>query len=104
MTPTERKKANTIAEAARQMIDGKPDIERAMRDAWDQVAQMIAIHFNQSDRLHKAYARSNALRDGRLAMLTEFVAGKTVEECSIAALASAGLDKHGNPIAKEPAE
>lgn len=87
---------NEIAEAARQKIAGKPELERAMREAWDRVATKIAETIDASNRTHKAYARSNALRNARLAMLTEFVDGKSVEDCEAEALRVSGVEPAGD--------
>jgi hypothetical protein len=76
------------------MIVGKPDLESAMREAWDRVQDTISIAVDADQDIRwKAYGKANKNRAARLAMLTAFVDGKTVEQCAVAALAAVGLDK-----------
>jgi hypothetical protein len=97
-TGTAQMTPNEIAEAARRMIVGRPDLERDMRAAWDRVQDVISINVDaDADIRWKAYGKANKNRAARLAMLTAFVDGKPVDECATAALAAVGLDKDGNP-------
>lgn len=83
-------KPNQIAEKARKMIAGKPEIEAAMREAWAGVETLIAEHIKASKKKWKVYEAHHVTSAARLAMLTAFVDGKTPPECSIAALRTLG--------------
>ncbi|MER9628364.1 hypothetical protein [Mesorhizobium sp. M0296] len=83
-------KPNKIAEKARKMIAGKPELEAAMRAEWSTVEAKIKANVSTTKKTWKNYEMQNATRTARLAMLTAFVDGKSPAECAAAALETIG--------------
>lgn len=83
-------KPNQIAEKARKMIAGRPELEAAMREVWAGVETLIAEHVKASKKKWKAYEAHHVTSVARLAMLTAFVDGKTPVECAAAAMERIG--------------
>lgn len=83
---------NEIAQAARDKIAGNPEIEAALRVEWGTVCDMIEARAR--DRLHERYHLQKHSYAARLAMLTAFVEGKSMDACRNAALRAAGFEVH----------
>lgn len=96
MTPAEKKDANRIAAAARQKIEGNPDLERDMRAEWEKVQDRIEAHIAASKKRWKVYEAHHVTTTARFAMLAAFVDGKSPEECTAAALERIGIEAEGN--------
>lgn len=84
-------KPNEIAEAARKLIAGNPQVEAEMRAEWATVEAKIYAHVSSSKKTWKVYEAHHVTQTARLEMLTLFVAGKTPQECADAALERVGI-------------
>jgi len=83
---------NEIAEKARQMIADKPELEAPMRVEWGTVCDMIDERAKNSLSTYPLHELKTNLVRARLAMLTAFVEGKSMDEARTAALVAAGFE------------
>lgn len=83
---------NEIAQAARDKIAGNPELEAGLRVELGTVCDVIEARAR--DRLHERYHFQVHARVARLAMLTAFVEGKSMDEARNAALRAAGFEVH----------
>lgn len=77
-------KPDEVAAKARKKIEGRPDLEAALRVSWEPVE--ILIDALAETFPHRNYAFQRMHRLGRLEMLTRFVEGDEPAQCALAAI------------------